>query len=98
MAPKALEQAGQSAEASDDYELNEAIAAQFLACNRDLQLPMDKVNRNGSGISLGHPVGMTGARIITACISELIASGEQYGVASLCVGGGPAMATVLEIV
>ena len=58
---------------------------------------MDKVNRNGSGIGLVHPVGMTGARIITACISELIASGEKYGVASLCVGGGPAMATVVEI-
>ena len=62
------------------------------------ELSMDKVNRNGSGSCLGHPVGMTGARIITACISEMLASGEHYGVASLCVGGGPAMATVLEIV
>ena len=96
--PKAIEKAGLTADAIDYYELNEAFAAQFLACNRELKLPMDKVNRNGSGISLGHPVGMTGARIITACISEMLASGEQYGVASLCVGGGPAMATVLEIV
>ena len=96
--PKALEKAGLTADAIDYYEINEAFAAQFLACNRELKLTMDKVNRNGSGIGLGHPVGMTGARIITACISEMIASGEQYGVASLCVGGGPAMATVLEIV
>lgn len=95
--PKAIEKAGLTPDAIDYYEINEAFAAQFLACNRELKLPMDKVNRNGSGIGLGHPVGMTGARIITACISELIASGEQYGVASLCVGGGPAMATVVEV-
>ncbi len=95
--PKAIELAGLKPEDIDYYEINEAFAAQFLACNRELKLPMEKVNRNGSGIGLGHPVGMTGARIITACISELIASGEKYGVASLCVGGGPAMATVLEI-
>lgn len=95
--PKAIELAGLRPEDIDYYEINEAFAAQFLACNRELKLSMDKVNRNGSGIGLGHPVGMTGARIITACISELIASGEKYGVASLCVGGGPAMATVVEI-
>ena len=95
--PKAIERAGLKPEDIDYYEINEAFAAQFLACNRELKLSMDKVNRNGSGIGLGHPVGMTGARIITACISELIASGEKYGVASLCVGGGPAMATVLEV-
>ena len=95
--PKAIERAGLKPEDIDYYEINEAFAAQFLACNRELKLSMDKVNRNGSGIGLGHLVGMTGARIITACISELIASGEKYGVASLCVGGGPAMATVLEV-
>lgn len=95
--PKAIELAGLRPEDIDYYEINEAFAARFLACNRELKLSMDKVNRNGSGIGLGHPVGMTGARIITACISELIASGEKYGVASLCVGGGPAMATVVEI-
>lgn len=95
--PKAIEKAGLTADAIDYYEINEAFAAQFLACNRELKLSMDKVNRNGSGIGMGHPVGMTGARIVAACISELIASGGQYGVASLCVGGGPAMATVVEI-
>ena len=95
--PKAIERAGLKPEDIDYYEINEAFAAQFLACNRELKLSMDKGNRNGSGIGLGHPVGMTGARIITACISELIASGEKYGVASLCVGGGPAMATVVEV-
>lgn len=95
--PKAIEEAGLTPDDIDYYEINEAFAAQFIACNRELKLDMAKVNRNGSGIGLGHPVGMTGARIVTACISELIASGEKYGVASLCVGGGPAMATVVEI-
>ena len=95
--PKALEEVGLSKDAIDYWEINEAFAAQFLACNRELKLDMAKVNRNGSGISLGHPVGCTGARIIMACISEMKAKKEHYGVASLCVGGGPAMATVIEM-
>jgi acetyl-CoA C-acetyltransferase len=95
--PKALEEVGLSKDAIDYWEINEAFAAQFLACNRELRLDMAKVNRNGSGIGLGHPVGCTGARIIMACISEMKAKSEHYGVASLCVGGGPAMATVIEM-
>jgi acetyl-CoA C-acetyltransferase len=94
--PKALEYAGLKPDDIGYYEINEAFAAQFLACNRELKLNMEKVNANGSGIGLGHPVGCTGARIIVALISELKRRGDRYGVASLCVGGGPAMAVVIE--
>jgi acetyl-CoA C-acetyltransferase len=94
--PKALEYAGLKIDDIDYFEINEAFAAQFLACNRELKLDMDKVNANGSGIALGHPVGATGARIIVSLISELQRRGARYGAASLCVGGGPAMAAVIE--
>jgi len=94
--PKALALAGLGAEDIGYYEINEAFAAQFLACNRELKLDMEKVNANGSGIGLGHPVGCTGARIIISLVSELKRRDERYGVASLCVGGGPSMAVVIE--
>lgn len=96
--PKALEYAGLKMDDIGYFEINEAFAAQFLACNRELKLSMDKVNANGSGIALGHPVGATGTRIVVSLIQELKRRNEQYGVASLCVGGGPAIATVIEIV
>jgi acetyl-CoA C-acetyltransferase len=94
--PKALEYAGLKPDAIGYYEINEAFAAQFLACNRRLKIDLDKVNANGSGIGLGHPVGATGARIIIALVQEMKRRDVQYGVASLCVGGGPAMAVVIE--
>lgn len=78
------------------FEINEAFAAQFLACERELKLGMDKVNRNGSGIALGHPVGATGVRILVSLIYEGLREQIRYGAASLCVGGGPAIATVIE--
>jgi acetyl-CoA C-acetyltransferase len=78
------------------FEINEAFAAQFLAVNRELKLDMDKVNCNGSGIALGHPVGCTGARVIVSLLYEMARKKVRYGVASLCVGGGPAIAVVLE--
>ncbi|WP_018306745.1 thiolase family protein [Desulfitobacterium hafniense] len=82
----------------DLWEINEAFAAQFLACNRELKLDLDKVNVNGSGISLGHPVGMTGARLILTLVQEMKRRRNQYGCASLCAGGGPAMAVVVEAI
>jgi len=94
--PKAISYAGLRAEDIGYYEINEAFAAQFLGVNRELKLSMDKVNANGSGIGLGHPVGCTAARIIVSLIYELQRRNERYGVASLCVGGGPAIATVIE--
>lgn len=95
--PKALKFAGLNAADVDYYEINEAFAAQFLAVNRELKLDMNKVNSNGSGIGLGHPVGCTAARIIVSLIYELRRRTGRYGVASLCVGGGPAIATVIEL-
>ena len=94
--PKAVGLAGLGTEDIEYYEINEAFAAQFLAVNRELNLPMDRVNANGSGISLGHPVGCTGARILIALARHLQREDIRYGAASLCVGGGPAMAAVLE--
>ncbi|MDH7479630.1 MAG: thiolase family protein, partial [Syntrophomonadaceae bacterium] len=80
------------------WELNEAFAAQFLGVNRELKLDMEKVNANGSGISLGHPVGCTGARIIVSLIYEMRRRGVQFGCASLCAGGGPAAAIIVEAI
>lgn len=94
--PKVLASAGLTKDEIDYYEINEAFAAQFLAVNKELSIDMDKVNANGSGIALGHPVGCTGARIIVSLIYELQKRKEKYGVASLCVGG-PAIATVIEV-
>jgi acetyl-CoA C-acetyltransferase len=94
--PKAIKYAGLKSEDIGYYEINEAFAAQFLAVNRELKIPYDKINANGSGVGLGHPVGCTAARIIVSLIYEMGRRGDQYGVASLCVGGGPAIATVIE--
>ena len=77
-------------------ELNEAFAAQALACIKELNLDMEIVNVNGSGISLGHPIGCTGARITTTLIYEMERRGVDYGLASLCVGGGQGMAMIVE--
>ena len=95
--PKVIKNAGLTIDDIGYYEINEAFAAQFLAVNRELNLDMNKVNSNGSGIALGHPVGCTGARIITSLIYEAQKRKEKYGVASLCVGGGPAIAIVIEL-
>ncbi|HEX3030757.1 MAG TPA: acetyl-CoA C-acetyltransferase [Bacillota bacterium] len=93
---RALKFAGLNQEDIGYWELNEAFAAQFLACNRELKLDLNKVNVNGSGISLGHPVGCTGARLLVSLIHELQRRGDRYGCASLCAGGGPAVAVVVE--
>lgn len=94
--PKAIQEAGLQESDVDYYEINEAFAAQLLACTKTLKLDMDKVNANGSGIALGHPVGCTGLRIVTSAYYELARRGRKYGCASLCAGGGPAMAVVIE--
>ncbi len=94
--PKAIKYAGLNSEDIGYYEINEAFAAQFLAVNRELKIPFDKINANGSGVGLGHPVGCTAARIIVSLIYEMGRRGDKYGVASLCVGGGPAIASVIE--
>ncbi len=77
-------------------ELNEAFAVQALACMRELKLNEAKTNVLGSGISIGHPIGCTGARIILTLMGEMERKGHSLGLASLCIGGGQGMATVLE--
>ena len=94
--PKAIALAGLTAADIGYYEINEAFAAQFLAVNRELKLSMEQVNANGSGIGLGHPVGCTAARIIVSLIYEMQRRDVRFGLASLCVGGGPAIGTVIE--
>lgn len=95
--PKAISGAGLTREDIDYYEINEAFAAQVIPCLRELDIPLDKVNANGSGIALGHPVGMTGLRLIISGYYELKRRGGRYGCGSLCAGGGPAMAVVFEV-
>ena len=80
----------------DVIELNEAFASQAIACMRELKCDMEKTNLLGSGISIGHPIGCTGARIIITLMGEMLRKGHTLGLASLCIGGGQGMAMVLE--
>jgi acetyl-CoA C-acetyltransferase len=93
---KVLERTGLALGDIDLFELNEAFAAQSIAVVRDLGLPADKVNPNGSGISLGHPVGATGAIITIKAIAELHRTGKRYALATLCIGGGQGIAAIFE--
>ncbi len=77
-------------------ELNEAFAAQAIACMRELKCDVEKTNVHGGGISIGHPIGCTGARIILTLMGIMLREGHGLGLASLCIGGGQGMATVLE--
>lgn len=94
--PKALEQAGLNLEDIDYFELNEAYAAVILANQQILGLPLDKVNVYGGAVAIGHPIGTSGARIITTLTSVLKQEGGKYGVAAICNGGGGASAIVIE--
>jgi len=93
---KALERAGLEVGDLDLVELNEAFASQSIACVRDLGLDMAKVNVNGGAIALGHPLGMSGARLVTMLVHELARTGGRYGLATMCIGVGQGIATVLE--
>jgi len=93
---RALKFANLPIEAVDCWEINEAFAAQIIGCNRELKIPLDKLNANGGGISLGHPVGMTGARLLVSLVHEMERRKVRYGGASLCGGGGPAHAMIVE--
>ncbi len=95
---KLLKKTGISLNEIQLIELNEAFAAQYLACEKALNLNRDIVNVNGSGIGLGHPVGCTGARIMVTLIHEMRRRNLNLGLASLCVGGGMGMSTIIEIV
>lgn len=93
---RVLKLANMSLDDIELWEMNEAFAAQVIACNRELQVDVDKMNVLGSGVALGHPVGMTGARLILTLMNEMRRTKKQLGCATLCAGGGPAMATVIE--
>jgi acetyl-CoA C-acetyltransferase len=93
---KALERAGLKAGDIDLFELNEAFAAQALAVTRELGLDPSKINVNGGAIALGHPIGASGARVLTTLVHALSARTLRYGVASLCIGGGMGIAMVVE--
>jgi acetyl-CoA C-acetyltransferase len=77
-------------------ELNEAFAAQVLACDRELNFNRDKLNVNGGAIAIGHPIGCTGTRIIVTLLHEMLKRNAKRGVATLCVSGGMGMALALE--
>lgn len=93
---KALAKAGLSVDDIDLYEINEAFAAVAMRFMRDLDIPHDKVNVNGGAIAMGHPLGATGAMILGTLIDELERRDLRYGLATLCVGGGMGIATVVE--
>ena len=93
---KVLERAKLTIKDMDVIELNEAFAAQALAVMRDLDLPLDRTNPNGSGISLGHPIGATGCILVVKALYELRRTGGKYALVSMCIGGGQGIAAIFE--
>lgn len=93
---RAIERAGWKKESVDLFEINEAFASQMVACVRKLEVPRDKVNVNGGGIAIGHPIGASGARILVSLVYAMQSRGAKRGVASLCLGGGEAVAVAIE--
>lgn len=94
---KALENASLSIEEIDLVEANEAFAAQSLAVGRELKIPNEKLNVNGGAVALGHPIGASGARILVTLLHEMKRKGSRYGLATLCIGGGQGIATIVEL-
>jgi 3-oxoadipyl-CoA thiolase len=93
---KALKRAGLTMAQIDLVELNEAFASQVIACARDLDIDLSKLNVNGGAIALGHPLGCSGARIMTTLIHEMKKRGSRYGLATMCIGVGQGIATIVE--
>ncbi|MEO1963403.1 MAG: thiolase family protein [Cycloclasticus sp.] len=93
---KALERASLTIEDIDIVEINEAFASQSIACIQELNIPIEKVNLDGGGIALGHPLGATGARITGKAASLLSRENKQYALSTQCIGGGQGIATILE--
>jgi 3-oxoadipyl-CoA thiolase len=93
---KALDRAGLNIDDLDLIELNEAFASQSIAVMRELGLDPEKVNVNGGAIALGHPLGMSGARLVTMLTHELVRTGGRYGLATMCIGVGQGIATIVE--
>ncbi len=93
---KALTKAGLSVADIDLFEANEAFAAQFLAVGKELGLPREKINVHGGAIALGHPIGASGARILVTLLHAMQQHGAKRGLATLCIGGGQGIATIVE--
>lgn len=93
---KCLEKAGLSVHQVDRIEINEAFAAQYLGCEKELELDREKCNVNGGAISLGHPLGASGTRLVLTLMHELRRTKKRYGVASACIGGGQGIAILVE--
>jgi acetyl-CoA C-acetyltransferase len=91
-----LQKTGLALEAIDLIEINEAFAAQYLSVERELGLDRDKVNVNGGAIALGHPLGMSGTRLLLTLLLELRRRGLARGIASACIGGGQGIAALIE--
>ena len=95
-AEKAMKRAGLTIEQIDLVELNEAFASQVLACARELGIDLNKLNVNGGAIALGHPLGCSGARIVTTLVHEMNKRKSRYGLATMCIGVGQGIATIVE--
>lgn len=95
-AKKALEKAGLNASDIDVYEVNEAFASVVMKFQKELDVPWEKINPNGGSIAMGHPLGATGAMILGTLVDELERTEKRYGLATLCVGGGMGIATIIE--
>ncbi|HEY2039777.1 MAG TPA: acetyl-CoA C-acetyltransferase [Edaphobacter sp.] len=93
---RVLEKAGWDRDEVDLYELNEAFSVQALGVTRELGIPLEKVNVNGGAVALGHPIGASGARVLTTLIHEMIRRDVKRGVAALCLGGGNSVAMAVE--
>jgi acetyl-CoA C-acetyltransferase len=93
---KVLAKAGLTLDEIDVYEGNEAFAAQAIACVRQLGLRIDQANPNGGAIALGHPLGATGAILTVKALYELHRTGGQYGLVTMCIGGGQGIAAIYE--
>jgi acetyl-CoA C-acetyltransferase len=91
-----LKETGMTIDDIDIVEINEAFAAQIVPCREDLGIPEEKLNPFGGAIALGHPFGMTGARIMTTLLNGLRATGGTYGIESMCVAGGMGQAMLVE--
>ena len=94
--PKALSMAGLSLEDMDLIEINEAFASQVIACHRVMPFDRDRLNVHGGAIALGHPIGASGAKILTTLLYALKNRDKELGIASACIGGGQGVAIVVR--
>jgi acetyl-CoA acyltransferase len=93
---KLLSKVGMTVDQIDLFELNEAFASQSLYCARTLKIPDEKLNVNGGAIALGHPLGVSGARLTITILHELARRGGRFGVVTMCIGGGMGAAALVE--